>query len=355
MAFPLPQRCCLAALALLSIGAAPDAAMQVHVGGRAIVGEDGSRLFGWPGVYVEGAFTGTSIRLRMDAPADHLRLLIDGIEKARFSAAGQVDATIAGLKPGRHVARLEKLTESQQGGTRFIGFDAGDGGRAESPVMRARQIEFIGDSFTVGYGNTAPGEDCTPQQVHDTTDTQQAFGPIVARRFDADYRINAYSRFGVVRNYGGSKPESSLPGIYPRLKPDDPARLERPGGGWRPAVIVINLGTNDFSTPLKPGERWADGKALRAAYRARYASFVRDLAKAHPQARFILMASDRFLPDVAEVNQALNRTMPGRVVTLPFSGLALNGCHGHPSLADHRLMADLVTRSIGELEIGWRG
>lgn len=332
---------------------APDERLGVNVGGRAIHEDANMFRFGWPGVYFEGRFRGTSLRVRFEAPADHLRLLVDGEEKAVFRGAGLVDTRLEGLPPGEHVVRLEKLTESQSGGSLFLGFFAGPGGEPLPPRLRARQIEFIGDSYSVGYGNTSPRRECTREEVHATTDTQQAFGPLVARRFDADYRIQAYSGFGIVRNYGGAERELSLPLIYRRLKPDDATPFEAADPRWRPQLIVVNLGTNDFSTPLRPGERWAHEAALRADYRTTYVRFLRDLGSRQPQARFILMGSDAFFADVQQVAAELNREAAGRVATVRFGGLELTGCDWHPSLADNRRLADLVAETAEGMRALW--
>jgi lysophospholipase L1-like esterase len=340
----------LAAWAML-VGAAPATteALPVHVGGRVIADAAGGLSFGWPGVYFEGRFRGTGLTVRFEAPAEHMRLLVDGEEKAVFRRAGRVEARFDDLAPGEHVVRLEKMTESQAGGGRFLGFFADAGAAPLPPRPRLRQIEFIGDSYTVGYGNTSADRDCSERDVHDRTDTQQAFGTLVAKRYDADYRIHAYSGFGIVRNYDGGSKQLNLPALYPRLKPDDAARVERGDPAWRPQVIVINLGTNDFSTPMRAGERWRDPAALKAAYRDGYVAFVRTLRARQPQARFVLMGADSFFPEVEWVAATVAREAPGRVAALRFGGLDLLGCHHHPSLADDRRLAELVAGAIGPL------
>jgi lysophospholipase L1-like esterase len=328
-------------------------ALPVNVGGRVVDDPRGGAAFGWPGIYFEGRFRGRGVEVVFEAPAEHMRLLVDGEEKAVFRAAGRVDARLDDLADGEHVVRLEKMTESQTGGGRFLGFYPVGRSVALPARPRKRQIEFIGDSYTVGYGNRSASRDCTAQEVHDTTDTQQAFGPLVARRFDADYRILAYSGFGIVRNYAGGSPGLSLPILYPRLKPDDPNHLEADRSGWRPRVIVINLGTNDFSTALKPGEPWSDRAGLEADYRDHYRHFVRALHARQPQARFVLMGSEDFYPQVERVASALAVKMPGRVSLLRFAGLDRQACHFHPSLADDRLLAGLVEAEIRRLEPDW--
>jgi lysophospholipase L1-like esterase len=344
----------VAAAAAASLGAAPpEPTLPLNIGGRVIREADGTRRFGWPGVYFESGFRGTAVRVRFETATEHLRLLVDGEEKAVFRRPGVVDLTVGGLPAGAHVVRLEKLTESQAGGGRFIGFTPAAGGAALQPPRRARQIEFIGDSYTVGYGNTSPLRECTPREVHATTDTQQAFGPLVARRFDADYRIIAYSGFGVVRNYAGTSPGLSLPAIYERLAPDAPQSLALPEPDWRPQLIVVNLGTNDFSTPLATGERWRDAAALRADYRSRYGAFLRALDARNSAARFVLMGGDTFLPDVRQVAAALPAPLRARVTIVPVGALERTGCDWHPSLTDHRRTAGELAAAVEAIPGLW--
>jgi lysophospholipase L1-like esterase len=343
-------------LLLASLAAAPLAAqtpLPVHVGGRALPEADGAWRFGWPGIYFEGRFSGTSVSVSVDSASEHFRVLVDGAERAILTAPGTVRLVIDGFAPGPHVVRLEKQTESQEGSARFLGFRPGAGATALPAVTRARRIEFIGDSNTVGYGNASHERTCTRPEVHDRTDTSRAFGPLVAARLDADFRILAYSGFGVVRNYAGGAADRSLPIIYDRAIPGEPAAA--PADDWRPQLIVIALGANDFSTPLHAGERWADDAALRADYRARYVAFVRMLAARQPQARFLLVAHASFFPEVAQVAATLNHDSRRPVATLQYGALERGGCDWHPSLADHRALADLLFNAIGAIEGLWDG
>jgi lysophospholipase L1-like esterase len=341
----------LVALSIL-LAAAP---LPVNVPGRVLRETRGEIIFGWPGVYFESRFRGTGVRVRFEAPQEHMRLLVDGEQKMAVSKVRAVDLTLGGLPMGEHVVRLEKQTESQSGGGRFFGFYAIEGEWPLAARPRPRRIEFIGDSYTVGYGNTSPVRECSKAEVHDRTDTQQAFGPVLARRYDADYRVVAYSGLGIVRNYAGGTPELSIPRIYAQPTPDTRAGTEPPETGWRPQIIVINLGTNDFSTPLHAGERWREAEALRADYRRTYAGFVKRIAARQTQARFILMGSDEFIADVRAVAASVNRDAPGVATVILFGGLELTGCDWHPSLADDRKLADLLAGTIDSIPGAWTG
>ena len=345
----------LALLATTACTAQTSTPLPVHVEGRTIANSDGSLTFGWPAVYLESRFHGTAVSVSVETRDDRLQLLVDGAEKTLLIQPGLSSLTIAGLAPGDHVVRLEKVTESQEGGSRFIGFYPAEGSTPLPPPTRARQIEFIGDSYTVGYGNTSRSRTCTSQEVHDTTDSQLGIGPTLARAENADYRVNAYSGFGVVRNYNGAAPGQSMLLLYPRLKPDDPAHLETGAGAWKPQIIVVNLGTNDFSTPVHAGEAWKDGEALRADYRAKYVAFARMLMAKQPQAHLILMGSDLFYDQVEQIAATLNKDGHHPVITLQFGGLDMDGCHFHPSVKDDKTVAAALQALIGQHPSYWNG
>ena len=332
----------LAAALVVSAPAWAQTALPLNIGGRVAPAPQGTYDFGWPGVYFEGRFTGPSVEVVVDAKAEHLAVSIDGVRKAELIKSGQTRLTLDQLAPGQHTVRLDKLTESQTGSARFEGFFVGPEGKALPAPSRPRRIEFIGDSHTVGYGVRSTHRDCTEQQVHDLTDTSLAFGPILAGRLDADYRVEAFSGRGVVRNYNGLAPGEPLPALFPRLIPGQAEPRVAAGDPWKPDVVIVGLGTNDFSTPLRPGERWADEAALRRDYRDSYVSFLQGLKASRPGARVFLIAGDTFADDVAEVAQRAGAT------AVRITDMDRGACHWHPSAADQRMMADQLEAAIAK-------
>ena len=342
------------ALAVGACASAPpeQTALPLHVGGRASAGEhDGQHAYTytWPGVYFEARFAGPAVGVETDDDENDLYLYVDGTRRLILPRAGRQSLALTDLGQGEHTVRLEKVSETQGPTGRFLGFHVPDGNALPPPGYDAG-IEFIGDSFTVGYGNASTGRDCTGAQVRDTTDTSLAFGPLAAKQLGADYRIVAASGFGVVRNYDGGNPGLSLPEIYDRMLFDVDAAAS--DDGWHPDVIVIGLGTNDFSTPLNPGERWQDREALRADYRDTYVRFVEKLHGRTPAAHFVLTASadnSELLAQVEAVHAELARRGTVSVSVLAAEGLDLEGCHYHPSARDHAMIAGLLVRELAPL------
>jgi len=336
----------LAALLFAQSGFAADLQqLPTHIGGRVLVSSniagEKSYEYSWPSIYFETVFKGDSLMLKFDDDQNILQLIVDGNAPIIVNKPGKQDYVVQGLTDGKHHVRLEKITETQSNTGRFHGFFSDD--QAASLPKRKRRIEFIGDSFTVGYGNTSPSQECTNEDVYATTHSQLAFGPLVAKHFNADYQINASSGFGIVRNYNGTSPDKNLIGLYPFTLHNNHYIY---ASDWQPQVIVIGLGTNDFSTKLNDGERWKTREELQQDYVNKYTTFVKALHTKNPKAQFILMASDQTEGEIAtqvgRVIDILKADGLKKVDSIIFKGLDYKGCHWHPSVNDEKLIADFL-------------
>lgn len=356
----------LCAAASFSAAVAGSVPLTPYIGGRVAVQTtkaEGFSLFGgtadktvytyqWPGVYFEARFDGPAVDVKVDDNQNDLYVYIDGTHKFTLTKPGKTTVALTGLGAGPHVVRLEKISETQSSVGRFDGFFVGSASEALPPPAYDKRIEFIGDSFTVGYGNVSRGQTCTVDDVAETTNTSRAFGPQVAKSFGAAYRIMAYSGRGVVRNYNGVVPGETLPVLYNYTLFD--RSVAAPNDGWVPDVIVIGLGTNDFSTELHhPEEAWVQRGALDADFARTYADFIGTLHAKYPAAHFVLMASDGAKGEIAQgMMKAAELAKAAGVTgleTIEFKGLDYQACHGHPSLKDEAILSKLLTDSIAKL------
>lgn len=331
--------------------------LPLHVGGRAVPapGAHGGIERQWPGSYVEGRFRGRSVDLVVGTGEVSLRVRLDDEAPVPLVRPRAGVYRVTAASPGAHRIRIDVASESQAGPTRLDGVLAPPGTQPlAAPPARRRQIEFIGDSHTVGYGNTSPTTACTEAAVWQTTDTGQGPAALTAQRYDADYQVNAISGRGMVRNYDGMA-ATTLPAAYPFALFD--GKTPASARGWTPQVIVIGLGTNDFSTALKPGEPWTDRAALHADYERRYVAFVRSLRTRHPRALIVLWATDLADGEIArEAGTVAARLRQGgdrRVVFVPVTGLGFHACHGHPDRADDRAIAAALARAIDAQPAVW--
>ncbi len=334
-------------------GTAPVAPAPLAIGGRT-VDSDAGLAWQWPGVYFETAVDGTEVAFELRQGPRTLHVLVDGqrVDTLREAPPGRY--RITDLGPGRHQVRLETASEHQDAPNVFGGFQLPQGVAAAPLPQRHRRIEFIGDSHTVGYASTSGERECTTAQVAASTDTSAAYGPQVARHYGADYRVHAISGRGVVRNYNGGAGDT-LPRAWPHpLFAHGPDSDE---DGWQPQVVVIALGTNDFSTPLREGEPWTDRRALREDYVRTYTGFVRGLRSRWPHAHVVVWATDMAGGEIQAHARKVVDTLRGEgdpaVSFLPVSGLDLQACHWHPSAADHAAIARSLVAHIDALPARW--
>jgi lysophospholipase L1-like esterase len=312
----------------------------------------------WPGTYFEARFAGATVYIDLGSGAKHARVSIDGREVADVIRPDVRRLRLQGLRPGEHDVRVDIVSESRDGVQVFGGFAVPSKAEALMPRTRARAIEFIGDSWTAGYAAASGGRTCSEDEVWRTTDSSLAFGPQVARRFGADYRLLAISGRGMVRNFANGAGDT-LPTAYARRLPDDAGSfMASEDPAWTPQLIVIGLGTNDFSTPVGAGEPWKDAAGLSANFEARYVEFVRSLHRRQPSARFLLLASDA---GDGAAERAIRRVrsrlaaegLPVAEV-LPLGQLALDACNWHPSRADQEAIARRVGAAVEALMPDWR-
>lgn len=322
------------------------APLPLHVGGRVANGPGGMLQRQWPGTYFETAVAGSSLFFRIGEGDVSLRISSDGGAPVALVKPAPGTYRIAGLGPGTHVVRVQVASESQSGPSAFGGFLAAPGVAAAPLPERRRTIEFIGDSYTVGYGNTSPKRQCSKEEIWETTDTAKGVPGLVGAHYGADYQVNAISGRGIVRNYDGFVADS-LPQAYPFALFDHSARSDEPG--WEPQLIVIALGGNDFSTDLHPGEKWPDRAALRADYEATFAAFVAKLHREHPNARFLFWEanpSDEISGEIRAVADRVKAAGGPSIDYVPVSGLDMSGCDYHPSTADDATIAAALDQKI---------
>ncbi|MCA9695694.1 MAG: hypothetical protein KC636_39320, partial [Myxococcales bacterium] len=213
----------------------------IHYVGRHDASDPSYVRMGWSGVGAVIRFDGTAASVRLDDNAGYFTVVVDGVVQAPLltSPGDQLYPLAQDLPPGEHVVELYRRTEGSFGPTVIL--DVELAGELLPPPPVTRRIEVIGDSISCGYGNEgeAPCSFSAATENHYNT-----YGAFAARAVGAELSTIAWSGKGVVYNYGDDTFEP-LPELYDRLLATDAAPW---GFDWQPDVVVINLGTNDFST-----------------------------------------------------------------------------------------------------------
>ncbi len=380
--------CSIAALALMTASASsrgasgtvketvtPASDSRITYVGRTLT-EGGSVSFDWTATYVRIRFEGNYLAIdASDTFRDYFNVWIDkaptsepdriiaigkGGEKSSF---GKIEANtvydgrieivseadikaIYGKKgPAQHFVTIQKRTEGEQGKTTFREIIT-RGELLQAMPLKPRCIEFIGDSYTCGYGseNSVSTDPFTPE----TENCGKSYASVVARYFNADYVVVAHSGMGIVRNYNSNVAGWYMPERYTQtFDMDRELKWNAAESAFRPDITVIYLGTNDFSTGLQPSE---------ARFTENYLTLLREIKDNYGQEHPILCMSSICDPNLAGyVHAAVRKSGMKNVNCLDFTpGVHHNddrnlGASSHPNRLGHQKLAYQVIPYVATL------
>ena len=267
-----------ALLCITSLAAAPKATestvnasdSKITYIGRTEV-KDGCVSFDWTGVYAKVKFQGNSLSFKVsDTKKNYFNVWIDNSMSStpdKVITVHGTDTTIVLFSAEELKARfgkdkkaakaphqviLQKRTEGEQGTTTIKEFIT-DGQFLQADAPKARIIEYIGDSYTCGYGT----ESSNKERFKPETENQNlTYACAMARYFDADQIVLAHSGMGIARNYNGNVKGYFMPDRYLQTyDTNKDVNWDAKASSLKPSITVIYLGTNDFSTGMQPAER----------------------------------------------------------------------------------------------------
>ena len=333
-------------------GPVPATEAPVRVTGRTMTTDDGGITFDWSGVYIDIRFRGTTLYMDVsDTGRNYFNLFVDGEYVGKFETQGEhrrialFEEKDAG---GEHLVRIQKATEGEQGRITVHTFETDGRFLSTKHLARPRYIEFYGDSLTCGYGSESlSGSD--PFTI-ETENCMYSFTALSADHFDADYNMVAHSGRGVVRNYGDARPISDSGTMSQRAwrtfdESDEPL-WDFAASPRRPDLIVVTLGTNDFSTSPQP-----PADAFVEAYR----KLVTDIRTAYNEEIPVLcVVHSKYAVDlVTAAVEGLARTAVVDISGDVYNNTTDLGASSHPNRFGHRKIARIVIERMAELT-GWK-
>lgn len=351
---------CACLLACAGGSAATLPAVQSRASGRVLPSPtgDGSVSFDWPQVSLSVCVTGASSVAALvgdSTGSSELTVIVNGVPTGIVTPPGSGLASVtlaSGLSPDRtNEITIVKRTEAVVGVSTVVSFTAEGGDDPQFVAcgrLASRRIEVIGDSISCGYGDlgTAPCH-FSPQ----TEDAGESYTALVASLFEAQLHLQCWSGKGVVRNFGQNSTTSPdpFPVYYPRVLATAPSPVWEPAG-WEPDVVIINLGTNDFSTePVPPAGVFSKG----------YMHLLDTVRTMYGKDPYIVMLCGPMIEGecCSEVEQiAVTRSrQDSRVEYVDLHVLSQPtdyGCDGHPSAQGHAKMASSLEQTLRKI-LGW--
>ncbi len=321
--------------------------------GRFDTSDPAGPKFAWSTSAIKANFQGTGISVTLKSAGDNwFNVILDGRVLAPVNVpAGSSNPVVlaSGLTNGSHTIELVRRTEAWLGEVQFLGFNVSGGSLLTPPAPSSRRIEFIGDSITCGYGNEG-----TSQYQSFTSKNENAYlayGAMTARLLNADPITVCWSGKGVVRNYGGDTNEL-MPALYQRILPYS-AIPSWDASKWTPQVVVINLGTNDFSVGIPD----------KTAFTAAYSAFAGKLRSQYPQAHIYcavgpMLSWDNLTSARDFINTVVSQKSSSgdeKIHYIEFPVQEASNGYGedwHPSIKTHELMANQLAAAIKK-DLGW--
>ncbi len=331
----------------------PASDSRIEFTGRTLT-EGSDVTYDWAGVYFKVKFSGPYLAMKCsDTRNSWFNLWVDkemSPEADRKFLVGAKDTVIVlaeGLGKGEHEVILQKRTEGEQGRFTVHSF-LSEGAILQAEGRKERHIEFIGDSYTCGYG-TESGDKDDPF-LAETENCNLTYAAITARYFGADFNLVSHSGQGIARNYDNFNPGYHIPDRYIQTFDTEKEPLwNATSAPHTPDVVVIYLGTNDFSTAQQPHEAVFRNNYIRllTSIKANYGEDIPILCMASP--------ANPYMYDY--IRSAVTASGLKNIAYMAVSNMAHNneddlGASWHPNYKGHIKVASCMIPYISTLT-GW--
>lgn len=251
-----------------------------------------------------------------------------------------------------HKVTLYKSTESIDS---HIGVESitTDGKLISGIDIKERKIEFIAASSSTGYGNLAAKP--TEQKTSANSDCMQGFAAITARKLDADFQIFSASGWGVKASLYANKGENLFDAYKNYDFRGEAKNVAYSFNLFTPDVIVVNLGTNDYSYANEEGISDSEKVQRLNEFKEQYMAFIEYIRAIYPNAHIVLfyglMNENKAIIEATEEMYNILLPKVKNISNIKVSGDA-QGSSYHPSVASHKSVANKLVEHIKK-QMGW--
>lgn len=356
---------------------------HIIINGRT-TGERSPLTLFWSGSGIELYTTGSQLELEIETDYEHaeqwLSIWINGVQVSRLMLQkGKYWLTLfRGMNPDKvkHVQVVKEVQPIGADQQTLLQFHALRGDGQLQPVeSKPVRLEFIGDSITSGEGGIGAREeeDWIPMWFS----ASDSYAKLTADALGADYRVISQSGWGVLSSWDNN-PHHALPLYYEQVCGVLAGERHKQLGAqqahqfstWQPHVVVINLGTNDYSAFQQPA--WKD-EANGQLYKQRLLpdgsfhpddlvrfelavqQFLETLRRCNPNAHLLWAYGMLGTPMLPAIYRAVDRYMQQSgdrkvsVFQLPSMTDATTGARSHPGKLAHAKAAEELAGYITEL------
>ena len=325
---------------------------SVRVVGRAMIINSAVEM-NWPMSGIEFRFTGTEAEVFIEncRKTVYLNASVDGSDECyRFAVDSEGWVKIAdNLAEGTHTVKLTRSSEACDGpGIISVSEVRTDGDSISATEARERKMEFIGDSYTVGYGNLEYGKDSNSKTPFNT-DSWRSYAGYTSRALEADANIIAFSGKGVAMNTVSNTASAvSTKNVMPiQYEYANPFVTGATTKKWDfqtyvPQVVVLFLGTNDYGGTIPRGGN-------PQFFYERYCDFLDTISSKYPSAHIICCSKPS--GSYGEyVKKAVEDSQNSKYHFVTLESFKASGVHSHPYYTEDIEIANELTQKINELD-----
>ncbi|WP_184542342.1 SGNH/GDSL hydrolase family protein [Mucilaginibacter sp. FT3.2] len=325
--------------------------------GRTIINSNGGLELITSAAHFGFSFTGTECAVYVSIAAagqhNYLQYTLDGVyqKRVRIEGGSHAPVIIKADGTGKHTVWIYKATEAHTGALIIAKIAAP--GIKNMPIPKLPLIEFIGNSITCGAAADDSEVPCGTGDYHDHHNAYMAYGPSVSRALNANFVLTSVSGIGIYRTWNRDTP--SMPLVYENVdfQVGNPQKWNF--SVYSPKIVSIALGTNDMSKG--DGSPRAAFDTLR--FVTDYVKFVQLVKSKYPKAQIALLSSPMIKDTSRQILQRcllaikkqIDTGYPNDkpVATFFFEPMEPHGCSGHPSVADHQILAEELKPFFGKL------
>ena len=328
--------------------------------------EDGATWLAQSGSAIEFEATGERVVLEVacgegakDDPELRPRfaVLVDGevvVDEVLNESSRAVEVALDDARNGA-VVELMLLSEASQGavGVRGITVEHGVPAAVVPSAEKRLRIGFAGDSITCAYAVESADYD-EPFSTA-TENFMKSYAYLTASELEADYDVVCYSGYGIVSGWTASGERNDARLLPPQYDLVIEGRNETWDFDAHPNdVVVINLGTNDYSYT-------GSDEARMEEFAQGYAKFLARVRELNPDALIVctlgtMHGAEVLYPSVERAaRDHMDRTGDTRIVCYQSDSIDVEtdgvGTNGHPNEVTQRKSAkklvDVIRNALG--------
>lgn len=335
----------------------------VRILGRGEIINENTRTFNWPNAGFEFEFSGTKAEVYVD------RATVTGTDKdingSYFNTAvynGDLLVRVERIKleegwnvfyeekngdPETKKIMLVRSSEACRGTVSISKLRCDGTPKASQP--RKKRIEFIGDSYTAGFGNS-PALSERNIYCAKNTDNWNSYTGIVARNYNADNNVIAYQGKGVYANCKITSLDDTMlhqfdyEEIYVESASMNMSTREKHiFYNYQPHLVTIWLGTNDAAVPVE-----------QETFKTAYNKLLTKVRNSYPDAVVlnIVLENSIYLDTISQLVNSEERGEKNKyhmLVLNNFTSINL----GHPDIAEDNRIAQQIINKIESIDGIW--